>query len=66
MPTQGIQPGPGARPHARCWRCVVGCLLVLRPFLSALLWAAILSITTWPAYRSLRERARLPRAGPPA
>ena len=30
-----------------------GCLLVLRPFLSALLWAAILSFTTWPLYRRL-------------
>src|SRR5690349_14506148 len=38
----------------------VGCLLVLRPFLSALLWAAILVFSTWPAYRFLRERLRLP------
>jgi predicted PurR-regulated permease PerM len=37
----------------------VGCLLVLRPFLSALLWAAILAFSTWPAYRFLRDRARL-------
>jgi len=34
----------------------VGCLLVLRPFLSALLWAAILVYSTWPAYRALRDR----------
>ena len=34
------------------------CLLVLRPFLSALLWAAILVYSTWPAYRMLRERDR--------
>jgi predicted PurR-regulated permease PerM len=27
----------------------VGCLVVLRPFLSALLWAAILASTSWPA-----------------
>lgn len=27
----------------------VGCLVVLRPFLSAVLWAAILASTTWPA-----------------
>jgi len=26
----------------------VGCLLVLRPFLSAMLWAAILASTSWP------------------
>lgn len=37
----------------------VGCLLVLRPFLSALLWAAILVFSTWPAYRFVRERLRL-------
>lgn len=37
----------------------VGCLLVLRPFLSSLLWAAILVYSTWPAFRFLRERARL-------
>ena len=35
-----------------------GCLLVLRPFLSALLWAAILVYSTWPAFRMLRERLR--------
>lgn len=37
----------------------VGCLLVLRPFLSSLLWAAILVYSTWPAYRFLRERTKL-------
>jgi predicted PurR-regulated permease PerM len=36
-----------------------GCFLVLRPFLSALLWALILAYTTWPAYRMLRERTGL-------
>ena len=30
-----------------------GCLLVLRPFFSALLWAAILTFSTWPAYHRL-------------
>lgn len=38
----------------------IGCFLVLRPFVSALLWALILAYTTWPAFRFLRERARLP------
>jgi predicted PurR-regulated permease PerM len=38
---------------------LAGCFLVLRPFLSALLWAAILAFTTWPAYRFLTDRARL-------
>jgi len=37
----------------------IACFLVLRPFLSALLWAAILVFSTWPAFRLLRERLRL-------
>ena len=28
----------------------VACLTVLRPFLSALLWALILSLSSWPLY----------------
>jgi predicted PurR-regulated permease PerM len=40
----------------------VGCALVLRPFLSALLWAAILVFTTWPVAEWLRLRLRLRRA----
>ncbi|MGG5808231.1 AI-2E family transporter [Falsiroseomonas sp. CW058] len=36
-----------------------GCFLVLRPFISALLWAVILVFTTWPAFRMLRERTGL-------
>jgi predicted PurR-regulated permease PerM len=35
------------------------CFLVLRPFLSALLWAALLSFSTWPIFRVLREQLRL-------
>mgnify|MGYP006375453737 CR=1 FL=1 len=35
---------------------VVGVFLVLRPFLTAILWAAILSITTWPLFAWLRDR----------
>ena len=31
----------------------VGCFVVLRPFIAALLWATILSISTWPAFRRL-------------
>ncbi|EHM02375.1 hypothetical protein HMPREF9946_01194 [Acetobacteraceae bacterium AT-5844] len=38
---------------------MVGCLLVLRPFISALLWAAILAYCTWPICRFLRDRLRL-------
>lgn len=36
---------------------IVGCYLVLQPFLTALVWAAILCTTTWPLY--LRLHARL-------
>jgi predicted PurR-regulated permease PerM len=30
-----------------------GCLLVMRPFVSALLWAVVLSASSWPLYRRL-------------
>jgi predicted PurR-regulated permease PerM len=32
---------------------VVGCFFVLKPFLSALLWAVILTFSSWPAFRIL-------------
>ena len=32
---------------------LLGCLLVLRPFVSALLWAVVLCSTSWPLYRRL-------------
>jgi len=34
---------------------VVGCVLVLRPFISAILWAAILCFATWPLYEMFRR-----------
>ena len=37
----------------------IGCVLVLYPFISALLWAVILVFTTWPVFEWLRLRARL-------
>jgi predicted PurR-regulated permease PerM len=37
----------------------VGCVLVLYPFFSALLWAAILVFTTWPVCEWLRTHLRL-------
>ncbi len=37
------------------------CLLVLRPFMSSLLWAVNQAFSTCPAFASLRERARLSR-----
>ncbi|MBB3172698.1 putative PurR-regulated permease PerM [Endobacter medicaginis] len=40
-----------------------GCVVVLYPFASALLWAAILAFTTWPLYRLFRARiGRIPAA----
>lgn len=38
-----------------------GCVLVLYPFFSALLWAAILVFTTWPVAEWLRSSLRLRR-----
>src|SRR5271170_626950 len=32
---------------------LVGCLLVLRPFVSALLWAVVLCVSSWPVYQRL-------------
>jgi predicted PurR-regulated permease PerM len=40
----------------------LGCGFVLYPFLSALLWAAILVFATWPAFWWLTRAGRLPRA----
>lgn len=37
------------------------CLLVLRPFMSALLWAVILVFSTWPVFTFVCQRARLSR-----
>ena len=35
---------------------VVGVFLVLQPFLSAIVWAAMLAATTWPVFAWLRRR----------
>jgi predicted PurR-regulated permease PerM len=37
---------------------VAGCYLVLKPFLPAIVWAAILSATTWPLFVRLRAALR--------
>ena len=37
---------------------VLGCVLVMRPFISAILWAAILCFATWPLYELFRRRLR--------
>jgi predicted PurR-regulated permease PerM len=34
----------------------IGCFLVLRPFVSALMWAVILAFSTWPVYAWLERR----------
>ena len=31
----------------------IGCFIILRPFLTAVLWAAILTFSTWPVYLRL-------------
>lgn len=35
---------------------ILGCILVLRPFIGAVLFAGVLCLSTWPAYAWLRER----------
>jgi predicted PurR-regulated permease PerM len=40
-----------------------GCVAVLYPFFSALLWAGILVFTTWPVHEWIRARLRLGRSG---
>jgi predicted PurR-regulated permease PerM len=37
----------------------IGCTLVLYPFFSAILWAAILTYTTWPMYEWCRTKLHL-------
>jgi predicted PurR-regulated permease PerM len=37
---------------------VVGILLVLRPFLSAVLWAIVLTYSTWPVFARVRQSVR--------
>ncbi len=41
----------------------VACLLVLRPFISALLWAVIIVFSTWPVFAFLRENGRFSAGG---
>lgn len=35
---------------------IIGCFLVLRPFMAAILFAAILCVFTWPLYQRVRQR----------
>ncbi len=39
----------------------IGCVLVLYPFLSAMLWAGILVYTTWPVFGWIRQQLHLRR-----
>jgi len=39
----------------------IGCVMVLYPFISSLLWAAILAFTTWPVFEWLRAHLHLRR-----
>ena len=40
----------------------IGCIAVLYPFFSALLWAGILVFTTWPVHQWLRDQLHLRRS----
>src|SRR5512138_759913 len=33
-----------------------GCVLVIRPFMGAILFAGVLCLSTWPAFAALRDR----------
>jgi len=35
---------------------VIGSVLVLRPFIASLVWAAVLAYATWPVYEWLRAK----------
>ena len=32
-----------------------GCIAILAPFTVAIMWAVIIALTTWPAYRRVRD-----------
>jgi predicted PurR-regulated permease PerM len=54
-------PQPRSRNYARISAIlllVLGCLLVLRPFLPAMLFAACVSISSWPLYLLLKSRLK--------
>ena len=34
---------------------LAGCFIILRPFLSAIIWAAVLTFSTWPIYKRLKS-----------
>jgi predicted PurR-regulated permease PerM len=38
---------------------VIGCLLVLRPFFSAILWAVFFAYAAWPGFKWLRDKTTL-------
>jgi len=40
---------------------LIGCFVVLRPFITALLWAAIVCYCTWPLYTRIGHLLRRPR-----
>ena len=37
---------------------VVGCLVVLLPFLAPILWALIIALVSWPVFRRLEEHLK--------
>jgi predicted PurR-regulated permease PerM len=54
MPPNQVRAKPEqAMGWALLFLLLLGCLLVLRPFVSALLWALVLCFSSWPIYRRL-------------
>jgi predicted PurR-regulated permease PerM len=58
-------PEPYQHQEPRRWHWVIAagvlvlpCVMVLRPFVSSILWAAILAYITWKPYRMVRARCR--------
>ena len=39
---------------------IAGCVLVLLPFVTAIIWAAILCATIWPLHLQVRDSAQRP------
>ena len=59
------EPSTGLRPQARITLVAllaIGCWLVLKPFSAAILFAVVIAVSTWPAYRWLLGRVKQRRA----
>ena len=66
QPTQVLDPRNSLKPGRilgllALGGLALGCFFVMKPFISALLWAAILAFCTWPVFRWLCERFKIGR-----